>query len=212
MDYVRPGMRVGLGSGSTIRYTILEIGDRLADERLVDIAAVATSAKTAELAEGVGIKLAELDGSPLDIAIDGADEIDPALALTKGGGGALLREKIVAAMAKYFVAVAHEDKLVSALGETFPIPVEVSQFGIEATLYQLGGFGKPQLRTEGRNPVESENGNYLVDLAVAPIYHPHRFNELLSTTPGVLETGIFVNMADIALIGTDDGVELLEGV
>ena len=212
VDHVRRGMRVGLGTGSTVKYTIVEIGERLRDDRLADIVAVPTSSATAELAESVGIRLIELDGSPLDVAIDGADEIDPALGLTKGGGGALMREKIVAAAADVFIAVAHEDKLVSALGESFAIPVEVSRFGIEATLHHLGGFGRPQLRLDSRQPLISENGNYIVDIDVAPIYHPFRFNELLATTPGVLETGIFVNMADMALIGTDDGVELLEGV
>lgn len=212
VDHVRRGMRIGLGTGSTVKYTITEIADRLADDRLGDIVAVPTSIATAELAESLGIPLVDLDGTPLDLVIDGADEIDPALALTKGGGGALMREKIVAAAAHTFIVVAHEDKLVSALGESFPIPVEVAQFGIESTLHHLGGFGKPELRRDGTEPFVTDNGNYVVDIAVAPIYHPHRFNELLATTPGVLETGIFVNIADIAIVGTDEGVELLEGV
>lgn len=212
VDYVRRGMRVGLGTGSTVRYSILEIGERLADDRLADIVGVSTSAATSELAHSAGIPLMELDGSALDVVIDGADEIDPALALTKGGGGALMREKIVASAADLFIAVAHEDKLVSALGESFAIPVEVSQFGIDGTLHHLGGFGKPEVRLDGGEPMVTENGNFIVDIDVAPIYHPFRFNELLSTIPGVLETGIFVNMADMALIGTESGVELLEGV
>jgi ribose 5-phosphate isomerase A len=206
VDQIRSGQVVGLGTGSTVRFAILELGARLRQGRLGDVVGVPTSEETAALAVQEGITLVDVGRSPMGLAIDGADEITPALALTKGGGGALLREKIVAAAAYRFIVIADESKLVDRLGSSFPIPVEVARFGLRGTMDHLRRFGNPTLRTFGEEPFVTDNDNYIVDLQVEPIDHPARFNQLLSSLPGVLETGIFVGMAHEALIGGLGGV------
>ena len=158
------------------------------------------------LAAQEGIKLTEVGRSPMGLAIDGADEIAPSLALTKGGGGALLREKIVAAAAHRFIVIADDSKLVDQLGSRFPIPIEVARFGVRGTMDHLRRFGNPTLRTEIGGPFLTDNGNYVVDLQVEPIEDPARFNQLLSSMPGVMETGLFVSIADEALIAGPGGV------
>ncbi len=209
IDRIQSGQVVGLGTGSTARYAIEELGERLRLGRLGDVVGIPTSEATAALAAQHGIPLTEIGRSPMALAIDGADEITPGLALTKGGGGALLREKIVAAAAHRFIVIADHSKLVERLGSTFSIPVEVARFGVRGTMDQLRRFGNPTLRTVVDEPMVTDNGNFVVDLQVEPIDHVARFNELLSSTPGVLETGLFVGIADEALIGGPGGVTAL---
>ena len=209
VDRIRTGMVVGLGTGSTVRHALEEIGERLRQGRLSAVTGVPTSEETAAIAADLGIPLTEVGRSPIALAIDGADEITPDLALIKGGGGALLREKIVAAAAGEMVVIADESKLVDRLGSTFPIPVEVARFGVAGTLDHLLRFGHPTLRLAVDEPVITDNGNYIVDLQVEPLDHPVRFNELLSTVPGVVETGIFTGYATEALIAGPGGVRIL---
>jgi ribose 5-phosphate isomerase A len=209
VDLIRTGMVVGLGTGSTVRFALEDIAERLRQGRLAGITGVPTSEETAAIAADLGIPLTEVGRSPIALAIDGADEITPDLSLTKGGGGALLQEKIVAAASGGLVVIADESKLVDRLGSTFPIPVEVARFGVLGTLEHLLRFGHPTLRLAVDEPVVTDNGNYIVDLQVEPIDHPVRFNELLSTVPGVLETGIFTGLATEALIAGPGGVRTL---
>ncbi len=209
VDRVRTGMVLGLGTGSTVRYVLEEIGERIQRGRLADIVGVPTSDATAEVAFRVGIALTQVGHSPIALAIDGADEIAPDLSLTKGGGGALMREKIVAAAAAVFIVVADESKVVDHLGSTFPIPIEVARFGVEGTLGQLRRFGNPTLRITDDEPLVTDNGNYVVDLGVDPIDNPVRFNERLAVLPGVLDTGIFTGLATEALVAGPGGVRSL---
>ena len=206
VDRIQSGQVIGLGTGSTARFAIEEIGQRLRQGRLGDVVGVPTSDDTAALAAQQGIPLTEVGHSPMALAIDGADEITPTLSLTKGGGGALLREKIVAAAAFQFIVIADESKLVDALGSTFPIPIEVARFGVRGTMDHLRRFGNPTLRTLADEPFVSDNGNFVEDIKVEPIEHPTRWNELVSSLPGVLETGVFVGLAAEALVAGPGGV------
>jgi ribose 5-phosphate isomerase A len=208
-DMVKPGMVIGLGTGSTATMFIEEIGERLKRGRIGGITGIPTSEATAALASHYNIPMTDVGHSPLALAIDGADEITPGLNLTKGGGGALLREKIVAAAAHRFIVIADESKLVDRLGTRSSIPVEIARFGFRGTMEHLRRFGHPALRKEELEPFFTDNGNYIVDLQVEPIDHPARFNEMLASVPGVLETGIFVGIADEALIGGVGGVRKL---
>ena len=208
---VESGMVVGLGTGSTAAHAVREIGHRLDDGRLVDIVGVPTSTATAELAQQVGIPLIVPGEAAINVAIDGADEIAPDLALTKGGGGALLREKVIAASANQFVVISDDSKLVAALGSTFDLPLEVAQFGLAITLEALTQFGRPQLRLEASDvPFETDNGNYIVDLATSPIIDPATTDIALHQVPGVLATGLFVGIADVAYIAGAGGVRRIE--
>lgn len=206
-ELVEDGMRLGLGTGSTARYFIEAVARRLLRGELEGVVGVPTSRATAELALELGIPLVDLD-APLDLAVDGADEVGPGLGLIKGGGGALLREKIVAAAAAQFVVVADSSKLVGHLGETFALPVEVARFGHLVTLAALQRAGDAWLRG-GDRPFVTDNGNYIVDVATGPIHDAEAMAASLALTPGVVETGLFVGLADRALIGTDSGVEEL---
>ena len=209
VDEVASGTVLGLGTGSTAAHAVREIGSRLADGRLRDIRGIPTSIATADLARQVGIPLIEPGAAPIDLAIDGADEIAPDLALTKGGGGALLREKVIAAAAERFAVIADDSKVVSALGSTFDIPVEIAQFGLGITMEALRELGNPQLRG-GDEPFVSDNGNYIVDLAVAPIGVPGAFDSALTAIPGVLATGLFVGIADVAYVAGASGLRRLD--
>lgn len=209
VDEIVSGMVLGLGTGSTAAHALREIGMRLADGRLRDITGIPTSVATEELAGQVGIPLIEPGASPIDLAIDGADEIAPDLALTKGGGGALLREKVIAASAARFAVVSDDSKLVPALGSSFDIPLEVARFGVMITLAALADFGEPQLRG-GELPYVSDNGNFIVDLGVSPITDPTTFERSLAAIPGVLATGLFVGIADVAYVAGATGVRRID--
>ncbi len=211
VDEVVSGMVLGLGTGSTAAHAVREIGLRLEDGRLANVSGVPTSIATEELSRQVGIPLIDPGSASIDLAIDGADEIAPDLALTKGGGGALLREKVIAAAATRFAVISDDSKLVQALGSTFDIPVEIAQFGLGITLVALSELGSPQLRG-GDDPFVSDNGNYIVDLAVAPIGVPAAFDRALQAIPGVLATGLFVGIAHVAYVAGAAGVRRIDAL
>ena len=204
VEQVRSGMVLGLGTGSTAAHAVRALADRIREGTLTDIRGVPTSQATADLAASLGVPLVEPGAVAMDLAIDGADEIAPDLSLTKGGGGALLREKIIAAAAGRFVVIADDSKLVPALGSTFDIPVEIARFGAAITLAALEDVGTPVLRG-GDDPFVTDNGNFVVDLAVDPIGNPGAFDAMLAAVPGVLATGLFVGIADEAIVVGVDG-------
>ena len=211
LDLVEPGMLLGLGTGSTAKYVTIGIGQRLADGRLVDVRGVPTSEATRALGARLGIPLEELPGSGVDLAIDGMDEVDPDLGAIKGLGGALLREKIVAASAMRFVLVGDRSKQVGRLGERAPVPVEVLPFGSERTLAALRALDLvPAVRTEADgSPFLTDNGNPVVDCAFTPERDAAELARDLDSVPGVLGHGLFLGLATAAYIAAEDGVRIL---
>ena len=204
---VRDGDVVGLGTGSTAYFAVLALGERV--KAGLKILGIPTSIATGELARKLGIPLTTLDEHPeIDITLDGADEIGPHLNLTKGGGGALLREKVVASASKKMVVVADSSKLVPALGK-FPLPVEVIPFAravVERKLASLGATPKLRLKQDGQ-PYITDNGNHILDASFGKIEDPPALARILSDTPGVVEHGLFIGLAEMALIGRGSSVE-----
>jgi ribose 5-phosphate isomerase A len=216
MDQVRPGMKLGLGTGSTASAFVELLGARVADG--FDILCVPTSEATRAQAERLKIPLATLDDEPiLDLCIDGADEIDPQLRLIKGGGGAHLREKIVAMASDRFIVIADTDKKVQTLG-AFPLPIEVTQFGLKATLRMIedasadaGSKGPLTVRTRKDGSLfVTDNGNLIVDAAFGAIPDAEDLADVLEMIPGVVEHGLFLGIADEAIIAGPNGVEVLK--
>ena len=225
-DYVTSGMKVGLGTGSTAAFAVERLGMLLKDGTLKDIIAVPTSVRTKEQAEELGIPLTTLDEfSRLDVAIDGADEVDPDLNLVKGGGGALLREKMVEIVADKFIVIVDESKLCDALGPGFPVPVEITPFCHEHTIRVVGdlpalkGKCKPVLRmgsssnnqNDGDNIAVTDNGNYIVDLVFdKPIEDAPAAAAQLKNTCGVVDHGLFCGMTTAVIIAGKDGISIKE--
>ena len=210
--YVESGMVLGLGTGSTAAFVVRRVGELIASGEFTDIRGIATSEQTATLAEEVGIPLLTLSGARPAVTIDGADEIGPGLALIKGRGGALLREKIVAHAggAGSLVVVADGSKLVGSLGEG-PLPVEVEPFGWEATLESLASLGcEPELRMEGPGtPFVTDGGHYTVDCLFPSIPDPVALEGQIKRIPGALESGLFVGLSRAAVVARGEGVEVL---
>lgn len=212
---VRDGMTVGLGTGSTAVYLVKALGARAAAEGL-KLRCVATSQATAALAESLGLTLIELDDAGrIDLTIDGADEIGPGLALIKGGGAALLREKLVWEASKRCVVIADRAKVVTVLGK-FPLPIEVVPFGHRTTALRIcdalaeADIGvAPRLRVKDGAPVRTDGGNLIYDAPCGTIAHPAVLAEALKSVTGVVDHGLFLGMADEAIIGTNAGVERL---
>ena len=200
-ELVEPEMTVGLGSGRAVWRVVELLAER------PPARAVVASERTDELARENGLEVAELDGSlELDLAIDGADEVDRDLRLIKGGGGALLREKIVIAAARRFVVVAEAAKRVDRLGEGFRLPVEVVRFGWRDTRRRLGALlPDAELRTEGEEPYVTDEGHYILDCAMPDDADPDVLDHDLKRVPGVVEHGLFLGMAERALLGTPEG-------
>lgn len=204
VELIEDGMDLGLGTGSTVRFFL----DALADRGL-EVAGVPTSSDTAERCQQLGIPL--LDPSAvgrLDLAVDGADELDRDLTLTKGGGGALLREKVVAAMARRFVVIGTPDKVVARLADTFPLPVEVVPFAIAPVARRLEemGFEVTERVAGDRSAYRTDNGNTVLDCRMAGgIEDPAATEARVAVIPGVCDCGLFVDLADEALLGDDDG-------
>jgi ribose 5-phosphate isomerase A len=206
------GSVVGLGTGSTARWFV----DALAGRRL-DIACVPTSRQTAEQAEGLGLRLVELDAVPrIDVTVDGADEIGPGLALIKGAGGALLREKLVWTLSRRCIVIADASKQVTQLGTVFALPIEVVPFGhgttaarIRAVLEACGVGSGLTLRMTGDAPYRTDNGNLIYDAQCGAIADPGLLGARLKAATGVVEHGLFVGLATEGLVAADGGVRTL---
>jgi ribose 5-phosphate isomerase A len=212
--YVLDGMNVGLGTGSTVKYTILELGRRVRDEGL-NIQGVPTSLATKELATSVGIPLVELDElRHLDVTIDGTDEFDPSFQLIKGGGAALLREKIVAQASKKMVVVADQRKQVACLG-AFPLPIEVTPFSHATTLRAIQAVlsCEATVRVSNGQPLKTDNGNYIIDAHTGPhLSDPKQTERLLLNLAGVVQVGLFNDMCSVVILASSEGVQVLEKV
>jgi ribose 5-phosphate isomerase A len=216
VEFVRPGMRLGLGTGSTAKHFVELIGERV--RAGLDIVAVPTSQATRADAERCGIALTTLDETPeLDLTVDGADEIAPDLSLIKGGGGALLREKIVAAASARMIVIADQSKWVTALGR-FPLPIEVAPFGlgatrraIEKTIAAIQRPGPLTVR-QGKDghAFVTDGGHWIIDAALSRIDDPKTLAHALSGIPGVMEHGLFIDLAHMAILAGPDGVTVVE--
>ncbi|HET7273912.1 MAG TPA: ribose 5-phosphate isomerase A [Longimicrobiaceae bacterium] len=212
-DWIENGMRVGLGTGSTIRHLLEHIAERRREGHLQNIVGIPTSNQTAVLAHKLEIPLGTLDDYPeLDLTIDGADEVDPNLGLIKGLGGALLREKIVAAASSVFVVAVDDAKLVDRLGTRAPLPVEVDPFGVSVHLPFLLRLGaEPVLRLDAAGEiVRTDGGNYIIDCDFPTgIASPEAIQAQLERRPGVLESGLFLDMATAVVVANSEEVRVL---
>lgn len=214
IEFVRPGMKLGLGTGSTAEKFVDLVGARVRDG--LEVICVPTSEATHRQAEALGIPLATLEEQPvLDLTVDGADELDGDLRLIKGGGGALLREKIVAAASAVMVVIADDTKKVATLGK-FPLPVEIVAFGRQATFNKVqavvnahGCQGDIILRGGEKSPFVTDGGNYILDCHFGAIAEPERLALDLSVLPGVVEHGLFIGLARTAIVAGKDGVEVV---
>jgi ribose 5-phosphate isomerase A len=216
LEFVRSGMKLGLGTGSTAKHFVDLVGERV--KAGLDLICVPTSEATHAQAKSLGIPLTTLDETPaLDLTVDGADEIDPQLVLIKGGGGALLREKIVANASARMIVISDPSKLVNPLGK-FPLPVEVTPFGYTATrlavekaIASLQKSGPLTLRKgKDGHPFVTDGGHWIIDAALGRIDDPKAMAHALSGIPGVMEHGLFVGLADVAIIGGPDGIKIIE--
>jgi ribose 5-phosphate isomerase A len=212
VDFVEDGMRVGLGTGSTAAWMVRCLAERVREEGL-RITGVPTSSRTAELARQLGVPITSLDDAKwLDLTIDGADEFDSELNLIKGGGAALLQEKIVATASDRMIVIADVAKEVAQLG-AFPLPVEVIPFGwqttkalIEETLVSLDVLGRDcTLRMNGGAPLMTDEANYIIDLHLQRIGNARQLALVLNQIPGVVENGLFIDICDVVVIGHGDG-------
>jgi ribose 5-phosphate isomerase A len=203
-------MKVGLGTGSTANYFIRALAEKVRGG--LDVKCVATSKASGDLAKSLGLELITLEDAPfLEVTVDGADEIDSDFRLIKGGGGALLLEKIVATSSRHMVVIADESKRVAKLGK-FPLPVEVVPFGVKATSWKMerafkmvGMEPKMTLRVKDGKPFRTDAGNVIIDCASGVIKDPERLEIVLNNIPGVVNNGLFIGIAGIALIGKADG-------
>jgi ribose 5-phosphate isomerase A len=215
VEFVTPGMRLGLGTGSTARHFVELLGERVRGG--LDVIAVPTSRETQAQAERCGIPLTTLDEvAQLDLTVDGADEIAPDLTLIKGGGGALLREKIVAAASARMIVIADASKRVETLGR-FPLPIEVAPFGMAATLKKLEGAVSPVRpdvltlrRGRDGHAFVTDGGHWIVDAALGRIDDPQALAKALCAIPGVMEHGLFISIAQMAIVAGANGVQVLE--
>ena len=206
-ELVRDGMRLGLGTGSTVRFVLERLAERIKGEGLA-VRCVATSVDTETRAKALGIPLVGLeDVEALDLTIDGADEIDGRFDMIKGGGGALLREKVVAAMTREEAIVVGANKVVARLGTTFPLPVEVVPFARAAAARALAKLGcEPALRQAGGKAFATDNGNWILDCRFPDgIADAAELEQRIDRIPGVVESGLFVGLAHVLLVGREDG-------
>lgn len=216
LEYVTDGMRVGIGTGSTADHFTRALGEAVALG--LKVIGVATSERTEALARASGIPLVEMDAiMSLDLTVDGADEIDPSLRLIKGGGGALLREKIVASASQKVLIIADDAKLVPELG-AFPLPVEVSPFAWKTTVrrirdnlsrFDVGNVAVALRRNKANSVFVTDGGHYIIDCDLRRIGDPDGLAAFLKGVPGVMEHGLFIGLASAAIIGGPDGVRIL---
>jgi ribose 5-phosphate isomerase A len=216
VEFVRPGMRLGLGTGSTAKHFVELLAERV--RAGLDVVAVPTSEATRALADRLGITITTLDQTPeLDLTVDGADEIAPDLTLIKGGGGALLREKIVAAASAKMIVIADASKLVATLGR-FPLPIEIATFGVTATQRAVealaGDIGCPAVARirigQNGHSFVTDGGHWLLDAPLQRIADPQAVAARLSAIPGVMEHGLFIGLAATAIVAGPDGVRIIE--
>ncbi len=212
VEFVEDGMKVGLGTGSTAAWMVRCLGEMIHDSGM-KIIGVPTSSRTADLARKCGVKVVSLDEAKwLDVTIDGADEVDPDLNLIKGGGGALLQEKIVATASDRMIVITDASKQVERLG-AFPLPVEVVPFGwqttkalVEETLAGMDVLGQEStVRLNGEAPYVTDEGNYIIDLHLNRIGNPRQVALVLNQIPGVVENGLFIDICDVVVIGHGSG-------
>lgn len=211
VEQVKDGMIIGLGTGSTMKYTLTKLGELVKSG--LKIQGVATSINTKRIAQKEGIPLTTIDEHPeMDITIDGADEVDGSLNLIKGGGGALTREKIIAFNSKKVVIIVDDSKIVKALGIDFPLPVEVIKFGWTSTKKSLETFGCEVVRREviQGEPFITDNGNYILDCDFDYIMDPEKLEKDIKSIPGVVENGLFINLAHQVIVGGKQGIVTLD--
>jgi ribose 5-phosphate isomerase A len=211
LKFVKPGMKIGLGTGSTANHFIEALAARVKEG--LDIMGVPTSRASKALAEKHGITLTNLDAhARIDLTVDGADEFDSEFRLIKGGGGALLFEKIVASSSRLMVVIADESKKVKTLGK-FPLPVEINRFGTTATAWKLERAfahlkldAKMVLRVQDGKPFVTDGGHFIIDCSIGEIPDPGKLHQLLKSLPGVVDTGLFIGLCGVILMGTPMGV------
>jgi ribose 5-phosphate isomerase A len=214
LAHVGDGMRLGIGTGTTAEAFVRLLAEKIATG--LAVVGVPTSERTAVLCRELGVPLSTLEETPeLDLTVDGADEIDPELTLIKGGGGALLREKIVAAASARMIVIADRSKLVDTLGR-FPLPIEVNRFGLRATEIAIGAAaadlglaGPVTLRITGSQPFVTDGGHLILDASFGRIPDTRALSEVLHSIPGVVEHGLFIGLASAAVIAGDGGAEIL---
>ena len=208
--FVKPKMKLGLGTGSTVQFMLDELGRRVKEG--LDIVGVPTSTTTERECKRLKIPLTTLDETPkLDLMIDGCDELDARLNLIKGGGGALVREKVVASSSQTVVIIADDTKYVARLGSSFPVPVEVLPFArayVTRGLKALGATPNQRMLTDGK-PYVTDNGGWILDARFPYIQDPVKMEQEITLMSGVFDCGIFTGLADIALVATGDGVHRL---
>ena len=210
IEFVRDGMVVGLGTGSTAKHMVIALGEQV--RAGMKLRGVPTSAETAALARQSGIPLIDTENRwEIDVAIDGADQVDPHFNLIKGGGGALLKEKIVAASAKQFIVMVDHTKQVPVLGGSFPLPIEVIPFGWGSTAREIETLTESRVVLRERNgtPFKTEAGHLILDVHIDRIDRPGELEAALNLIPGVVETGLFVGRTNILIVGTPQGVHTL---
>ncbi len=208
--FVRDGMVIGLGTGSTAKHLVIALGEKV--RAGMKLRGVPTSQETATLARQAGIPLIDSEHRwEIDVALDGADQVDPNFNLIKGGGGALLKEKIVAASAKQFIVMVDHTKQVPVLGGLFPLPIEIIPFGWGSTAREIETLTKSRvvLREHNGRPFKTEAGNLIVDAHIDHIDQPAELETALNLIPGVVETGLFVGRTNVLIVGTPQGVHTL---
>ncbi|WP_347550960.1 ribose-5-phosphate isomerase RpiA [Pseudalkalibacillus hwajinpoensis] len=207
--YVQDGMVVGLGTGSTVYFTLLKLAERVKEGLMIK--GIPTSKETEAIAIEHGIPLIALqDVSSIDLTIDGADELNDDLTLIKGGGGALLREKIIAYHSTHMIVVADSNKSVSKLG-TFPLPVEIVPFGYNKTVQSLEKLGcRVVIRNNASSPFLTDNGNYIVDCSFGEIPYPSTLHDKINQIPGVVDNGLFIGYANKAIVGQENDITFIE--
>lgn len=213
VEYIKSGMIVGLGTGSTVQFALEEIARKLNSGELKDIIGIPTSIRTRNESKRLGIHLTTLDENPeIDLTIDGADEVDAELNLIKGGGGAHLHEKIIAQASKTFIAIVDEGKISEKLGEKFYVPVEVIPAALKTTTIYIERLGAEvkQRMLENGDPYLSDENNYIIDAYFGEIDNPAELADLLSTKAGIVEHGLFIGIASTIVVAGKNGVYLKE--
>jgi len=210
LGFVKDGMVVGLGSGSTASIFIKLLGERV--KQGMKVIGIPTSRESEELGRSVGIMIGELRDNPVvDLTVDGADEVDPGLNLIKGLGGALVREKIVAYATEFEIIVVDDSKIVEYLGQKAPLPVEIVKFAHEATVNRLRDIGcQPKLRMKDGQMFVTDNGNYIADCRFERIDSPQSLEAEINMVPGVVDNGLFVGLADKVIVASKDGIRTME--